>query len=594
MSLLKVDNLRINYTDSTSPVVDGLNFTLERGTSLGIVGESGSGKTQTALAIIGLSPKNAQISGKIDFDGIDLTTQSAVKMNAVRARRIAMVFQDPMTALNPYVRIGDQLRRVLLEHKFCGAREARQRTLQMLDRVGLPDPARQYRSYPHQLSGGMRQRALIGAALLGEPDLLIADEPTTALDVTVQAQILDLLRDLRVESNVALMLITHDLGVVAGNCEDVLIMQDGRLIEKGAVEQIFESPSQPETVQLISAAPRVDAKIELPRISREAEPVVSLHAIEVSYPERRGIRRNRLRAVRSLDLELRAGETIAVVGESGSGKTSLARAVLGLLPPDAGSVSFLGAKLPGSVGDRTNDVRRNLQMVFQDPLESLNPSMRVSDIVAEPLHVHCPEKSRTEKRTLTRKVLQEVGLDSELADRLPHELSGGQAQRVAIARALVLEPDVLVCDEAVAALDGTVQHEILMLLREVQQRSKLAIMFITHDLAVVRLISHRILVMYMGRICELADNESLFTRPRHPYTKALLNAVPIPDPKRTPPDARLAGDPASIINPPEGCSFHPRCPHAIAVCAERIPVRQNLSRDAAAACHRAIELDLSY
>jgi len=589
MSLLEVGDLTISYTDSAEPAVSELSFALERGESLGVVGESGSGKTQMAMAIMGLLPANAEIRGSIVFDDTELIGAGPDLLNRFRARRIAMVFQDPMAALNPYVRIGKQLKRILMEHELCKTGEATERTLDMLRKVGLPDPERQYRAFPHQLSGGMRQRAMIGAALLGEPDLLVADEPTTALDVTVQAQILHLLKELRAESDAALLLITHDLGVVAGNCERMLVMDRGQLLEEGTTQEVFGSPASEKMRALLAAAPRVSGESQASQAPASSKAVLDIEELSVSFKEQRD--RGRVNAVRPIDLTLNKGETVAVVGESGSGKTSLARAVVGLIPADTGRSMFLGNFLPGSLNTRNQESRRELQMVFQDPLASLNPAMRVSDIVAEPLRVHEPGDETHEASV--EAILCQVGLGSELLERYPHELSGGQAQRVAIARSLILKPTVMICDEAVAALDGTVQDEILQLLRAEQQRSGLSLIFITHDLAVVRQISHRVLVMYMGRLCELANNESLFGRPRHPYTKALLNAVPLPDPNARPVDAPLAGEVSSVLKPPSGCPFHPRCQQAIAICSESVPEPADCD-GSFVACHRAAELDLSY
>jgi len=593
MSLLEIDGLTIRYADSPAPAVSDLNVVIERGEAIGIVGESGSGKTQTAMAIMGLLPANAEVSGSIRFDGTELRGATPTVLNRYRACRIAMVFQDPRTALNPYVRIGKQLRRVLLEHKMCGGAEADVRTLDMLQKVGLPDPERQFRAFPHELSGGMRQRAMIGAALIGEPDLLVADEPTTALDVTVQAQILRLISDLHAETNSALLLITHDLGVVAGNCERVVVMDKGCMVEEGSTREVFSAPVSARTEALLSSAPRIDSEVMSNPIDTDADPVLEIEDIAVSFRGRRSSWGERLHAVKPMSLSLGECETVAVVGESGSGKTSLARAVLGLLPADAGRVSFLGRALPSHVGARRNNVRRHLQMVFQDPLASLNPAMSVREIVAEPLRIHESGMKKEERNKGVDTMLTRVGLEAELAGRYPHELSGGQAQRVAIARSLILQPKVLICDEAVAALDGTVQHEILKLLLTEQANSGLSLIFITHDLAVVRQISHRVLVMYMGRLCEIAENEALFRRPRHPYTKALLSSVPVIDPDASAVDVPLAGEAASALSPPTGCPFHPRCPHAIAVCNEKIPELAQCN-NTLVACHRAADLDLSY
>lgn len=591
MALLDVENLTIRYAGSASPAVENLSFALARGESLGIVGESGSGKTQTALAIMGLLPANAKISGSVRFDDAELIGAGAAVLNQYRARRIAMVFQDPMAALNPYVRIGDQLRRILLEHKLCAAEEASARTLLMLKKVGLPDPERQYRAFPHQLSGGMRQRVMIGAALLGEPDVLIADEPTTALDVTVQAQILYLLRQLRAETKAALLLITHDLGVIAGNCERMFVMDRGEMLEEGTTRQVFATPDSDKMRALLTNAPTLSAIGMSGALPEGGHPVLDISELSVSFSERRLRGRERLLAVRPISLTIQKAETVAVVGESGSGKTSLARAIVGLIPIDSGRVTFLGKQLPAAVGRRRHDSRRELQMVFQDPLASLNPAMRVSSIVGEPLRVH--ESGRKNHTALVEAMLEQVGLAPELRQRYPHELSGGQAQRVAIARALILKPKVVICDEAVAALDGTVRSEILLLLQAAQQRTGLSIIFITHDLAVVRQISHRVLVMYMGRLCELAANNALFGRPRHPYTRALLNAVPSPDPNAEPANSPLPGEVSSLLRPPAGCPFHPRCQHAVGACSATVP-EPAAHGGTIVACHRATELDLRY
>ncbi len=591
MSLLDVKDLSIRYTDK--PVVNQLSFAVAAGESLGIVGESGSGKTQTAMAVMGLLPANAATGGSIRFDGQEFLGSSDEVMNRYRACRVAMVFQDPMKALNPYLTIGDQLRRILLEHKICAPREARERTLAMLKKVGLPDPERQYGVYPHQLSGGMRQRAMIGAALIGEPDLLIADEPTTALDVTVQAQVLNLLRELRTQSNTALILITHDLGVVAGNCNRLIVLDDGQLLEHGATAEIFTAPSNERTARLIACSPRLDVTARISSLTGGAKPIVDIDNISVSFRERRAGRFGHLHALRPLSLQLAPGETVSIVGESGSGKTSLARAVLGLIPAQSGTVSYAGSELPGPVQSRPNKVRRNLQMVFQDPANSLNPAMRVAEIVAEPVGIHQPKTKKADRNKLVSEMLRHVGLGPELQERFPHELSGGQAQRVAIARALIIKPKVLVCDEAVAALDGTIQSDILHLLQAEQADAGLSLIFITHDLSVVRQISHRVMVLYMGRVCELAGNEELFKRPKHPYTKALLSSVPVPDPTAAPQDVPVAGEVSSILDPPKGCPFHPRCQHAVARCTTEIPKLESVN-GTRVACHRAKELDLSY
>ena len=587
MSLLEVADLGIRY--GASEVVAGLSFSVEPGESLGLVGESGSGKTQTALAILGLLPAAATTSGSIRFDGIELLTADEEEMNALRAERIAIVFQDPLQALNPYLRIGQQIRRILLQHGLASGREADDRVIEMLERVGLPDPKRQFGAYPHQLSGGMRQRAMIASALIAEPDLLIADEPTTALDVTVQAQILELLASIR--DDTALLLITHDLGIIAGHCERMLVIEQGGLVEEGLTRQVFAAPQSRHMARLLEAAPRLDR--DGVRETVVGKTVLDVRAAAVSFREHgshRGDRR--LRAVRDVTLQVRSGETVAVVGESGSGKSSLFRAVLGLIPLQSGIVSFLGERLPDDVRSRALSVKRELQLVFQDPVSSLNPQMIAGKIIGEPLLVHAPELGADERRRRVLHMLEKVGLPDAFVTRFPHELSGGQAQRVAIARALIMKPSVLICDEAVAALDGAVRNQILALLEGVQDETGLSIVFISHDLAVVRGISHRVLVMYLGRLVELADSARLFTRPRHPYTRALIDAVLVPDPAAARSKQIIAGEVPSILAPPSGCAFHPRCAYAQDRCIAERP-NERIVDGVTVACHRADEIDLT-
>ncbi len=580
MSLLEVQDLSIRYGDDV--VVDGLTFSVDANESVGLVGESGSGKSQTALAILGLLPRQASVSGRVSFDGTALTGRPEELLNRYRARRVGIVFQDPMQALNPYLRVGRQLREVVVRHGLARGVKADQRVMAMLERVGLPDAGRQFNAYPHQLSGGMRQRVLLASALIAEPDLLIADEPTTALDVTVQAQILDLLEEIR--DNTALLLITHDLGIVAGRCERMLVLEKGRLVDAGATTSLFASPGHDHTRTLLAAAPRIDRGEMLP--PAEGHSILGVEGASVSYPEAGGLE---LAAVCDVSLSLAAGETLAVVGESGSGKTSLVRALLGLVPMTSGRVVYAGKPLEGPVEQRPRSRRRDLQLVFQDPVSALNPQMRVRDAVGEPLLVHergVPARERLERVTDT---LRQVGLGPEFLGRFPHELSGGQAQRVAIARALVLSPKVLICDEAVAALDGSVREQVLELLRDVQAETGLSIIFISHDLAVVRSISHRVLVMYMGRPVEIAGNRQLFREPRHPYTRALIDAVPVPDPVVVPKKAPLRGEVPSLLNPPDGCVFHPRCRYAEADCSRTRPEVRELD-GTRVACLRAAEI----
>ncbi|MDJ0712321.1 MAG: ABC transporter ATP-binding protein [Woeseiaceae bacterium] len=575
MSLLDVTGLTIRYDGQT--VVDGIDLFVERGESVGVVGESGSGKTQSALAILGLLPANAVISGSIEFDGQQILGAADSVLDVLRARRIGIVFQDPMQALNPYLRVGAQLRQVLLAHGLADSREADVHVTNMLARVGLPDPERQLRAYPHELSGGMRQRVMIASALIAEPDLLIADEPTTALDVTVQAQILDLLEEIR--DNTALLLITHDLGVVAGHCEHMVVLEKGRLVEAGPTTSVFASPRHEHTKALLAAAARVDrGEVPAPTYGRT---LMAVDAASVRYRERGGAT---LEAVSEVSFAVREGETVAVVGESGSGKSSLVRAMLGLAPMASGKVVYAGQTLEGPVQHRARAQRRDLQLVFQDPVSALNPQMRVQALVDEPLLVHERSLSGADRTRRVRAILDKVGLDASFLQRYPHELSGGQAQRVAIARALILEPRVLVCDEAVAALDGSVRKQVLELLRSVQDETGLSIIFISHDLAVVRSISHRILVMYAGRLVEAGRNAQLFAAPLHPYTRALIDSVPVPDPVVVPKGAPVRGETPSLLSPPPGCVFHPRCPRAERVCSAERPALRDAGGPRVA-CH---------
>ncbi len=583
MSVLEISDLSIRYGDAE--VVSGLSLSVDRNESVGLVGESGSGKTQTALATLGLLSAKAQVSGSIRIDGTEVVGASDRALRKVRALRVGIVFQDPMQALNPYLPVGKQLRRVLISHDIASGQEADQRVMDLLDKVGLPDPGRQFRAYAHQLSGGMRQRVMIAAALIGKPDILIADEPTTALDVTVQAQILDLLERIREETG--LLLITHDLAIVAGHCERVLVMDEGRLVDDGMTRQVFSAPASDKTQEMIDAAPRFDTA-ESPE-PLNGKTLLTVSDADVSFRDRAS--GQTLRAVQDLDFGLRQGETLAIVGESGSGKSSLMRGVLGLIPMHAGTVTFCGKPMAGDLRSRAIETRRDLQLVFQDPVASLNPQMRVENIIAEPLTVHAPTLDAAARKERTTEILERVGLRAELLSRFPHELSGGQAQRVAIARALIVNPKVLVCDEAVAALDGSVRRQVLELLRKEQEQTGLAIIFISHDLAVVRSISHRVLVLYLGRLAELANGETLFTRPRHPYTRALLDAVPVPDPLSPGGRLSLHGEVPSALHPPDGCAFHPRCAYANARCRAELPRGRSID-DTTVACHRAEEFQL--
>lgn len=594
MTLLNVKGLTIRYRRTPRAVVNNLSFSIAKGESVGLVGASGSGKTQTALAIMGLLHGNARTTGSIRHAEQELIGASNREWNKIRARRIAMVFQDPGTALNPYLRIGTQLRQILVQHRLAKGPEINQRVIRMLAKTGLPDPQRQFDAYPHQLSGGMRQRVMIAAALLGEPELLIADEPTTAIDATVQAQILALLRELREDTNTALLLITHDLGVIAGNCERMLVLHEGRLLEEGPTKDVFANPAHERTRAMLAAARQESGPVGgFP--GGERKPALQINDLAVSYIEPGPDRfwgKTELVAVQPLSIGIRPGETVAIVGESGSGKTSLARAILGLVQARSGTIEFFGRNLSLQLRERSKAQRRKLQLVFQNPVASLNPAMRVQAAIAEPLKIHEPELDVAERESRVAQMLKRVQLDAELLQRFPHELSGGQAQRVAIARALIARPAVLICDEAVASLDGLVRQGILTLLAEEQRRSALSIIFISHDLDVVRQISHRVLVMYMGQVFEAADCATFFSKPLHPYSRALIDCIPVPDPGVSPVEPPVSGEAPSMFKQPDGCVFHPRCRHMIKRCKTEAPRKERIG-DTLVACHRAAELDLS-
>ncbi len=614
MSLLTVEDLNVRFStpDGEVHAVKDLSYELGKGETLGIVGESGSGKSQSVLSLLGLLADNGSAQGSAHFDGRDLLTLADGELREVRGRKISMIFQDPMTSLNPYLTIAGQMTQVVREHESTTRRAARERCLQMLDAVRIPEAAARFDRYPHELSGGMRQRVMIASSLLLNPEILIADEPTTALDVTVQAQILELMRDLNERLGTAIILITHDLGVVAGLCERVLVMNDGALKESGDVREIFYRPEHEYTRTLLKAVPRLDdARVE--RLAGMAaatqDSAANRHATEkqrggelltvtdlkVHFGMQSGgwlSAKRPLKAVDGVDLALRPGETLGVVGESGCGKSTLARAILRLVPVTAGRVCLLGQDMSDLDRESLRNIRSGLQVIFQDPLASLNPRMTVGDIVSEPLWTHRPELGPDEVRALVIEVLERVGISGRELNRYPHEFSGGQCQRIGIARALVLKPKLIICDEPVSALDVSIQAQIINLLMDLQADFGLALIFIAHDLAVVRHISHRVMVMYLGTIMEVASRQDLYDRPAHPYTRALISAVPIPDPdkERTRERELLSGDLPSPLDPPSGCRFRTRCRFAEERCGRELPELRPLG-PSFVACHRAAELD---
>jgi ABC-type glutathione transport system ATPase component len=538
-TLLSVRDLRVGFTTEGGEVqaVDDVSFELAAGEVLAIVGESGSGKSVTAQTIMGLIPsRNATITGSVRCRGRQLIGASAAELQKLRGAEIAMVFQDPMTSLNPVYRVGAQIIEAIQAHRpEVGRDEARRRAVELLDSVGIPEAPRRVDSYPHEFSGGMRQRAMIAMALALEPDVLIADEPTTALDVTIQAQILRLLERLNRERDLATIVITHDLGVVAEVADRVLVMHEGRIVERGDLEEVFYAAKDPYTRKLLGAVLRLDQAPPLqPR--KHAAPLLEVTDLVKHYPVKRGLlldrEVDRVRAVDGVSFSVERGETLGLVGESGSGKSTLSRTVLQLLQPTSGSVRFEGDEIAGLSQRQMRPLRPEMQMIFQDPYASLNPRKRVGQIVGEPLRLQ-GRASGADLRQSVQGLLERVGLSPEHYQRFPHEFSGGQRQRIGIARALALRPKLIVADEPVSALDVSIRAQILDLLDELQAELGLAYVFVAHDIGVVRHVSDRIAVMHNGKIVEQGPADQVCERPTDPYTKSLLAAVPVPDPRES-------------------------------------------------------------
>ena len=668
--LLAINGLVVEFDTDAGQVraVDDVSIDVQRGETLGLVGESGCGKSVTALSIMRLLPQpTGQIAGgEIRFAGQDLTQLPLDAMRRVRGARIGMIFQEPMTALNPVHTIGRQLAEALLLHEDLRPPEALQRSLAMLDRVGIPAPDVRMGEYPHQLSGGMRQRVVIAMALACKPDLLIADEPTTALDVTVQAQILDLIEELQRDLGMAVILITHDLGVIAETSDQAAVMYAGRIAEKGAVHDIFDHPSHPYTQGLLASIPTLATtpKATLPVIdgmvpgladlppgcrfqnrcehrrpacgerapseeqvagehrvsclrwreiagaavpinlpsadssgggrladshrTKSEAPLLEVTDLAMHFPVRAGVLRRAKRYNRAVDgvsLTIGAGETLGLVGESGCGKSTLGRCIVRLYDATAGRIAFQGQETTHLRARRLKPIRRSIQMVFQDPMESLNARHTVGEIIAEPLLVQ-RVGDRASRQRRVRELLDTVGLPAASARRYPFEFSGGQRQRIGIARAIALNPRLVICDEPVSALDVSIQSQILNLLNRLQRELGLSYLFIAHDLAVVKHISDRIAIMYLGKIVEMGGGEDVYRKPRHPYTQSLIGAIPIPDPHRRAKRIVLAGDVPSPIDPPSGCAFHPRCPLASERCRVESPVLRDIGATGRrVACH---------
>jgi len=604
-ALLSIRELSVSFETPRGPVAAVREVTLSVGRAecLGVVGESGAGKSQLFLAVMGLLAANGRAAGSAVLGGTELIGLGAAALDRVRGAQIGMVFQDPMTSLTPHLTIGAQLLEVLRRHRGLDRVAARARGQELLELVQVSEPARRLRQYPSELSGGMRQRVMIALALAGEPRVLIADEPTTSLDVTIQAQILALLAELKRTRGLALVLITHDLAALAGVADRIAVMRHGRLIEAGSVAQVLKSPQDPYTRALVqTAAPSPAEASPADEISAGSVPAgsaaaaaaaLSVRDLRVQYRARSGWLRAPapLTALSEVNLELRAGEALGIVGESGSGKSTLARAVLRLLEASSGRIVWMGRDLASLRAAQLRSQRRDLQLIFQDPLGSLEPRMTVAEIVAEPLRVHERTLDDAARGAAVAAMFGRVGLPAALAGRYPHELSGGQCQRVGIARAMILAPRLLVCDEPVSALDVPTQQQIITLLAELRRSTGLSLLFISHNLALVRQLCQRALVLYLGRSMELASIAQLFASPRHPYSRELLGAIPVADPDVQP--ARLArvraGEPPSPLSPPSGCVYRTRCAHSTALCAARVPQWEE-TQGQGIACHRWREL----
>ena len=667
-TVLQVNDLHTEFRmrHSTVYAVNGVSYEVHAGEIIGIVGESGCGKSVTQMSTLNLipSPPGKISQGEVIYDGKNLIGKETTKaeMRDIRGNRIAMIFQEPMTSLNPLMRVGDQIAEAILQHKKVSKKEARQRAIELMKMVKIPDAEQRYSCYPNEFSGGMCQRGVIAMAMSCEPELLIADEATTALDVTIQAQILEMLRDIVRQTQVGLLIVTHNLGIVARYADRIYVMYAGRVVESGPASEIFRNPSHAYTIGLLNSVPRLDdakdrqlmpiegfppslssppvgcsfaprctqqceacsaENMELREVSPghftrccntaldrspktgnrvleaaklSGEPLLEIEHVSKRFTIRGGLLGRKtvgyVHALSDVNLTIRKGETLGLVGESGCGKTTLARTILNLHQPSDGQVRWRGKVIAEMSKREQQAIRKDIQMIFQDPFASLDPRMTIGDIIGEPLKVHHMTKTKKEYDQRVNELFKMAGLDPALRQRSPHELSGGQRQRVGIARALASEPKLLVCDEPVSALDVSVQAQILNLLEELQRTLGVAYLFIAHDLSVVRHISDNVAVMYLGRVVEYGDWKSLYEHPAHPYTRTLLSAVPIPDPEIE--EKRnievIRGDVPSVSHIPEGCSFHTRCPYATEECKKAVPQLRELADGHHSACIYAEKL----
>ena len=528
-NVLQISNFNVDFwVDGVwYPAVIDMNLGLAAGKVTAIVGESGSGKSTTALGLMSLLASNARMQGSILVKGEEMLNAKSAVLREFRGKEVAYIFQEPMTALNPLFTIGYQIVETLRNHFDMGPKEAHARALELITMVDIPDPELSILKYPHQLSGGQRQRAMIAQALACDPGLLVADEPTTALDVTVQAEILDLMRGLRTKLNSAILLITHDMGVVADMADEILVMKDGLTVEHGSADQIFNKPTHPYTQSLLKSVPKLGTVKQRSAIDSKKQPVMKLTDVTIAYPKRGRI--PEFVAVRDFNLEIFPGEIVGLVGESGSGKTTVGRAAIGLIPIKSGKLEIVGKDISKATQKELFPIRRHTGIVFQDPASSLNPRLPIGESIGEPILLAGLAKG-AELNHKVEELLQQVELPRSYRNRFPHELSGGQRQRVGIARALALTPDLLIADEPTSALDVSVQARFLELLLELQDKLKFACLFISHDLAVVDILAHRIAVMQDGRLVEEGDRDSILKSAKNEYTRRLIAAVPVPDP----------------------------------------------------------------